>query len=82
MAMSTLSRREEEAHQSPTALAAEETADATSWPQVRGFHPSSPVGSTYRRELLTAYTYRSRLCARARWPRMRSWDSNRPISGS
>jgi hypothetical protein len=55
MAMSGLSQVDEQAHQSPTASAAAPTALATSAPHVRGFHQSSPVGSTYRRGLLTVY---------------------------
>jgi len=53
--MSSLALIEEGAHQSPTAAATAPTAFATSAPHVRGFHLSSPVGSTYRRGLFTAY---------------------------
>src|SRR3990170_5486536 len=55
IAMSSLALIEEGAHQSPTAAATAPTAFATSAPHVRGFHLSSPVGSTYRRGLFTAY---------------------------
>jgi hypothetical protein len=46
IAMSSISRRDKEAHQFPTASAADWTAPVTAAIAAKGFQKKSPVGST------------------------------------